>query len=131
MDELLSAWTTSESLLTAKPLCSATALSAPAPQQPTAVETSAGADRLWVLQRAGTHLPVNAACDKPARKPDAGNPPVRFDEGEGSFIGPSLLYSTLLYSSSVTTRIALHRIVRKRAGSSAIKQPHRFAIHLL
>src|ERR1700737_4083358 len=94
MDELLSAWTTSESLLTAKPLCSATALSAPAPQQPTAVETSAGADRLWVLQRAGTHLPVNAACDKPARKPDAGNPPVRFDEGEGSFIGPSLLYST-------------------------------------
>src|ERR1700737_3587473 len=97
MDELLSAWTTSESLLTAKPLCSATALSAPAPQQPTAVESSAGADRLWVLQRAGTHLPVNAACDKPARKPDAGNPPVRFDEGEGSFIGPSLLYLANLY----------------------------------
>jgi transposase len=37
---------------------------------------------------------VNAACNKPARKPDAGNPPVRFDEGEGSFIGPSLLYSS-------------------------------------
>ena len=24
-----------------------------------------------------------------------GNPPVRFDEGEGSFIGPSLLYRDL------------------------------------
>jgi len=35
---------------------------------------------------------VNAACNKPARKPDAGNPPVRFDEGEGSVTGPSLLY---------------------------------------
>src|SRR5271166_3398742 len=34
------------------------------------------------------------ACNKPARKPDAGNPPVRFDEGEGPFIGPSLLYSS-------------------------------------
>jgi hypothetical protein len=35
---------------------------------------------------------VNAACNKPAQKPDVGNPPVRFDEGEDSFIGPSLLY---------------------------------------
>src|SRR5438093_13780103 len=25
-----------------------------------------------------------------------GNPPVRFDEGEGSFIGPSLLYNAVL-----------------------------------
>jgi hypothetical protein len=43
---------------------------------------------------------VNAACNKPARKPDAGNPPVRFDEGEGSFIGPSLLYSSLSLEGS-------------------------------
>jgi hypothetical protein len=34
---------------------------------------------------------VNAPCNKPTRKPDAGHPHVRFDEGEGSF-GPSLLY---------------------------------------
>ena len=35
---------------------------------------------------------MNAPCDKPARKPDAGNPLVRFDEGEGSVLDP--LYST-------------------------------------
>ena len=42
------------------------------------------------------------ACNKPARKPDAGNPPVRFDEGEGPFIGPSLLYSFVLVFSSMS-----------------------------
>ena len=44
----------------------------------------APADRLWVLPALGTHLPVNAPCNKPTRKLDAGNPHVRFDEGEGS-----------------------------------------------
>src|SRR5260370_2562036 len=71
------------------------------------METSTGADHLWVLQRAGTHLPVNAACNKPTRKLDAGNPPVRFDEGEGSVIGPSLLYSSCsssIYWASAPTK---------------------------
>ena len=49
---------------------------------------------------------MNAACNKPARKPDAGNPPVRFDEGEGSFTGPSLLYSFVLgWGSRRSTRM--------------------------
>ena len=44
---------------------------------------------------------MNAACNKPAQKPDVGNPPVRFDEGEDSFIGPSLLYcSSSIYWAS-------------------------------
>jgi Tn3 transposase DDE domain len=51
---------------------------------------------------------VNAACNKPARKPDAGNPPVRFDEGEGSFIGPSLLYSS---RSNAAARPNLYQIL--------------------
>ncbi len=104
MDELLSAWTTSQSLSTAQPLRTATALSAPAPQQPKTVETGSGANHLWVLQEARADLPVNAACNKPARKPDAGNPPVRFDEGEGSVIGPSLLYWSS--SSSISRRFS-------------------------
>src|SRR5436309_8109231 len=31
-----------------------------------------------------THLPVNASRKNVLRKPDAGNPHVRFDEGEGT-----------------------------------------------
>src|SRR5271165_775165 len=46
------------------------------------------------------------ACNKPARKPDAGNPPVRFDEGEGSFTGPSLLYCSIECAACLDASVA-------------------------
>ena len=36
-----------------------------------------------VEERPGALPLVNAACEDPVRKPDAGNLPVRFDEGRG------------------------------------------------
>ena len=35
---------------------------------------------------------MNAPCNKPTRKLDAGNPHVRFDEGEGSYRTLSTLH---------------------------------------
>ena len=47
---------------------------------------------ICVLPTARTDLFVNAPCNTLTRKPDAGNPHVRFEEGEDSL--PDPLYST-------------------------------------
>ena len=43
---------------------------------------------------------MNAPCNTLTRKPYAANPHVRFDEGEGSSLDPSLLYFKPVFEAS-------------------------------
>ena len=49
---------------------------------------------------------MNAPCNKPTRKLDAGNPHVRFDEGEGSYRTLSTLQNPDRFAIRLTEQIS-------------------------
>ena len=69
---------------TNQPLRAGTSGPVSAPPQPAGVASRGRHLCLCSHRKARAHFPVNASHDNVLRKPDAGNPHVRFDEGEGS-----------------------------------------------
>ena len=75
-----------------------------------------------VAERLGALPLVHAACEDPLRKPDAGNLPVRFDEGAGTVIGnlafhsvsPLLLYRPLRLWCARQSLVSL--VIRKETS---------------